>query len=74
LWHPSPFQPCRYAAFFPAAFTFAQRARWWLQSSSERPLRVNGTEVPGYITLRPYHDSPLRLNLYPLAAGWLRER
>jgi len=30
---------------------------------------VNGTEVPDDITSRPYHDSPPRLNLYPLAAG-----
>jgi hypothetical protein len=46
-----------YAAFFLAARTFAPRASWWLQSSSERPLRVNGTEVPGDITLRTYYDS-----------------
>jgi hypothetical protein len=34
-------------------------------------FRVNGTEVPNDITLRPYRHSLLRLNLYPLAAGTL---
>jgi hypothetical protein len=38
------------------------------------PLRVNGTGVPDHVTLRPYHHSPLRLNVYPLAAGCFRER
>ena len=38
------------------------------------PLPVNGTEVPHDVTLRPYSDSLLRLNLYPLAAGHFRER
>jgi hypothetical protein len=37
-------------------------------------FRVNGTEVPDDITLRPYRYSPPRLNLYPLAAGHFRER
>jgi hypothetical protein len=38
------------------------------------PLRVNGTGVLDNDTLRPYHHSPLRLNVYPLAAGCFRER
>jgi hypothetical protein len=37
-------------------------------------FRVNGTEVPDDITLRPYRDGSRRLNLYPLAAGQFRER
>jgi hypothetical protein len=37
-------------------------------------IRVNGTGVPGDITFRPYHDRPLRLNSYPLAAACFRER
>jgi len=41
----------------------------------EHPVvRVNGTEVPDDITLRPYRDGSRRLNLYPLAAGQFRER
>ena len=35
---------------------------------------VNGTEVPYDITLGLYHDRPLCLNVYPLAAGQFRER
>jgi hypothetical protein len=37
-------------------------------------FRVNGTDVPNDITLRPYRYGPPRLNLYPLAAGQFRER
>jgi hypothetical protein len=37
-------------------------------------LRVNGTEVPDDITLRPCWNSPPCLNLYRLVAGHLRER
>ena len=37
-------------------------------------FRVNGTEVPDDITLRPYRYNPPLLNLYPLAAGHFRER
>jgi hypothetical protein len=37
-------------------------------------LRGNGTVVPEDITLRPLPRQPLRLKLYPLAAGQFRER
>jgi len=38
------------------------------------PFQGNGTAVQDGITLRPYHEGPLRLNLYPLAAGHFGER
>jgi hypothetical protein len=36
-------------------------------------FRVNGTEVPDDITLRPCRYNPPRLTLLPLAVGHFRE-
>jgi hypothetical protein len=53
----------------PSVFSDIGRIRLGMAPRCGALYGVNGTEVPDDITSRPYHDSPPRLNLYPLAAG-----